>query len=204
VKQHAGPYVDSPLAPVALAFVAALRAHHEESGEHTPRVARISLRIARAMNLSPSRTQDLYFGALLHDVGKLVVPQSILNKRCGERLTESEWETLRAHTWRGTTLLQGRGFNEAILCVVEEHHQFFDGTGYPYALAGDAISLEARICSVADAYDAITADRCYRAGSPDAIARHEIAAGAGTQFDPAVVEAFLKISADELSALTAK
>lgn len=195
-------FPDSDLHAPARAFVCALGAHHGETAPHCERVAKIAVRLARELNLAPSRTHDLYYGALLHDAGKLCVPQSILHKPFGVRLTDGEWEELRAHTYLGAQMLNRCGFPLGVLEVVAQHHERYDGTGYPHGLKGVRITPEARITAVADAYDAITRDRCYRRGEPDAVARHEITCHAGTQFDPKVVEAFLRISADELSAIT--
>lgn len=188
----------------ATALGAALAAHHEESAQHSLRVAAYAARLARELRLDATRANDLYFGALMHDVGKIAVAQSVLNKPFGERLTEDEWAQLREHPAAGADMLRGLDISPRTLRVILEHHERWDGKGYPRGLAGSEISLEARICAVADAYDAITADRCYRRGEPDAVARHEIVSAGGTQFDPYVVDALARVTAEDLqTALTA-
>jgi len=175
----------------------ALTLRSRETGEHCERVMQISLRIGQEMNISEEQMTTLLQGALLHDIGKLAVPDAVLLKPGA--LTGEEWEVLREHPWRGANFASVLGFPESTCAVIRQHHERWNGTGYPRGLSGEQISLEARIVAVADAYDAITQDRCYRRGEPYEVALHEIFGSAGICFDPAVVEAFIQIPKDELS-----
>jgi putative nucleotidyltransferase with HDIG domain len=179
----------------ATALLIALHAKSEETAEHAARVARYSLRLGRELKLSPARMRDLKHGALLHDIGKIAVPDNVLCKP--GRLTEEEWEKMRVHVWRGANMLRALGFPEGACLVSDQHHEMWDGTGYPSGLRELQITIEARIVQVADAFDAITRDRCYRKGEPYAVAAHEISSSSEIQFDPLVVEAFLRVPRDE-------
>jgi len=125
---------------------------------------------------------------VLHDVGKLGVADAVLQKP--GPLTDEEWADMRRHPELGARILDHANLRD-ISGWVLAHHERVDGGGYPHGLAGDAIPLEARILAVADAYEAMTADRPYRTALGHDAAREELMAGAGTQFDPAVVDAFL-------------
>lgn len=179
------------------ALMLALMIRSRETGEHCERVARIALRIGREMKLSAEQLHTLQYGALLHDIGKLAVPDAVLLK--SGPLTRAEWAVLREHPWRGAKLISTLNFPESTCAVVRQHHERWNGMGYPRGLSGEGIALEARIVAVADAYDAITQDRCYRRGECYEVALHEIVAGADISFDPAVVEAFIRIPKEELS-----
>jgi putative nucleotidyltransferase with HDIG domain len=172
-------------------LLVALSARNLETGGHAQRVSKIALDLARAMDLAEPQLKALKFGGLLHDVGKLTTPDSILCKPTG--LTANEWAIMREHPSTGASMLRALDFPEPVWLIVEQHHERFDGEGYPYGLRGQQITLEARIFAVADTFDAITADRCYREGAAPAVALHEIASWAGQQFDPVVVEAFIKL-----------
>ena len=164
----------------------------DDTGEHTWRVAQTAGAIARRLGMSPARVEMLMRAARLHDVGKITVPDAILLKP-GE-LTEEEREVVRGHAKAGAELLSGSRSPTIRLAevIALNHHERWDGKGYPNGLAGEAIPLEARIVAVADAFDAMCRDRVHRRAMtlPEAIA--EMTRGAGTQFDPVVVEAFLR------------
>jgi HD-GYP domain-containing protein (c-di-GMP phosphodiesterase class II) len=145
------------------------------------------------MGLSPSRVLDVELGALLHDVGKIGVRDAVLLKP--GPLTEDEWVEMRKHPDLGVALLTEVPALRRALPIVQCHHERRDGKGYPRALVGNAIPLDARIFQVVDAYDAIVSDRPYRKGRSDAEARAEIAQHVGPQFDPEVFEAFNRIPA---------
>lgn len=180
----------------AEALLAALHAKHEETGGHVERVVRLALRLAREVGLAPERLRGLELGALLHDVGKLYVPDEILKKPA--RLTDPEKARMQGHPTSGAVILRRlTGFPEGAARVVAEHHEWWDGTGYPHGLRGEEIALEARIFSVADTFDAITCDRCYRKGASYGVARQEINDWSGRQFDPAVVQAFNRVPPEE-------
>lgn len=180
----------------ATMLILALSQRSPETAEHSLRVASFALSIGREMGLSDAQLCSLWLGALLHDVGKIAVPDAVLHKR--ERLTPGEWVCLREHPWRGANLIEVAGFSASACAAVGQHHERWDGTGYPHGLKGEAISLEARIVAVADTYDAITRDRCYRRGECHEVALNEIVGWAGIQFDPAVVEVFLQIPREKL------
>ena len=182
----------------AAAFAISLGAHHDATGGHVRRVRRLALTLGRAMGLLPVDLANLADGALLHDVGKLCVPSELLDKL--GRPTAEEWERLRSHTWRGAEMVRDL-YPTDVVRVVAEHHERWDGEGYPAGLRGDEIALGARICAVVDTYDAITCDRVHegrlRPGAPYAVAAYEIAQWSGRQFDPRVVTAFLKVPREE-------
>ncbi len=183
------------------ALLIALSARNLETGDHCPRVNRLALLLGRALQLSGDELNALKFGSLLHDIGKLRTPDAILCKPA--KLTDPQWEVMRRHPLDGGTMLRALDFPEPVCLIVEQHHESFDGSGYPFGLAGHQISLGARVFSVADTYDAITRDRCYRKGAASAVALHEISSWAGSQFDPKVVEALIKLSLDDRGTLTA-
>jgi putative nucleotidyltransferase with HDIG domain len=140
-------------------------------------------------------------GALLHDIGKIAVPDRILRKP--EKLTDEEWVTMREHPETGFRMLKTIQIPDAIALIVREHHERFDGTGYPNGLAGQTISLGARIFAVTDYYDALTSNRPYRKAQPIERVVDDIRHAAGSQFDPAVVEAFLAIPGEVLTGFRA-
>ena len=174
----------------ATALVLALEAKSDETGGHAQRVARLAERLGQELRLDDRSMNTLRFGALLHDVGKIAVSDSILKKP--GRLTEDEWREMRRHPFLGFDLLLSLDFPGDVALVVAQHHERFDGSGYPNGLGRYCICLEARIFSIVDTYDAITRDRCYRKGASYEIAAKEIADWSGRQFDPEIVEAFLK------------
>jgi HD-GYP domain-containing protein (c-di-GMP phosphodiesterase class II) len=160
-------------------------------------VVAYTLRIGKEMGLSHKDLIALEQGALLHDIGKIGIPDGILLKT--GPLTEDEWAKMRAHVQYGLGILDGIDFLSGARSIVGQHHEKYDGTGYPNRLRGDAIHLHARIFSVADAYDAITSDRPYRAAQPYANAKAEIVSHSGRHFDPRVVQVFLNIPEKELT-----
>jgi putative nucleotidyltransferase with HDIG domain len=177
------------------ALVSALDARERETQAHSLRVQRYTLRLAREMGIPGADLKDIAAGALLHDIGKIGIPDAILLKP-GE-LTEEEWKEMRRHAQIGSEILKGLTHLEAAGAVVLAHQERWDGSGYPLGLAGTAIPLGARIFAVVDALDAMTSDRPYRQRSTFAYAREELARCAGTQFDPEVVAAFLRVPLEE-------
>jgi HD-GYP domain-containing protein (c-di-GMP phosphodiesterase class II) len=139
--------------------------------------------------------KSLEFGSLLHDIGKIGVPDLILRKPA--KLTPDEWVLMREHPMHGQQILRGIKFLEGAAKVVAQHHEKWDGSGYPVGLNGEDIDICARIFSVADAFDAITSDRVYRKGKSYEAAAQELDDWAGTQFDPKVVEAFHRVAQDD-------
>jgi response regulator RpfG family c-di-GMP phosphodiesterase len=177
------------------ALTAALDKRDSETSGHSERVVTYSLRLGRELGLDAESLRSLEFGSLLHDIGKIGVPDAILRKP--SRLTASEWAEMRRHPAHGQQILRGIEFLEGAARVVAQHHERWDGAGYPLGLRGEEIDPNARIFAVADAFDAITSDRVYRRGRPYEAAAAEIEAWAGRQFDPRVVEAFRRVPARE-------
>jgi len=156
---------------------------------HSYRVSIYSTKIAAQMRLSPERIEDVRAAALLHDIGKLEISRQLLHKAAS--LTQSEYEEVKRHVEAGACVLGPlSGSMPRVISIILAHHDRFDGSGY-HPAAGEDIPLEARIIAVADAYDALSSDRPYRKAMPSFTAKEVIADGAGTEFDPSVVKAFL-------------
>jgi HD-GYP domain-containing protein (c-di-GMP phosphodiesterase class II) len=173
------------------ALVTALDVRDNETAGHSMRVTRYSLAIGERLRLRPDTMEQLRQGALLHDIGKIGVPDAILRK--AGKLTTEEWLEMRKHPTIGRNFLEDIVFLRPAMSVVYCHHERWDGTGYPQGLAGDAIPVTARVFAVADALDAITSQRYYKEARGFREAQIEIEACSGTHFDPAVVKAFLTI-----------
>jgi putative two-component system response regulator len=173
------------------ALTAALETRDSETHGHSERVVTYSLRLGREYGLSAEQMKSLEFGSLLHDIGKIGVPDLILRKPA--KLTEEEWVLMREHPLHGQQILRGIEFLAGPARVVAQHHEKWDGSGYPLGLQGHDIDLCARIFSVADAFDAITSNRVYRRGKSYQEAADELDLWAGRQFDPKVVEAFHRV-----------
>jgi putative nucleotidyltransferase with HDIG domain len=181
------------------ALVQALEARDFETHGHSERVVTFSLRLAYELGLEREKMRDLELGALLHDIGKIGVPDSILRKPA--KLTEREWERMKLHPMLGAKILRNIPFLEGAAKVVAQHHERWDGQGYPNGLRGEKIEIIARIFAVADAFDAMISDRIYRKGRSyeDAIA--ELDKHAGTQFDPLIIEAFRVVPKEDWETL---
>ena len=177
------------------ALTAALETRDLETHGHSERVVNFSLRLGQELGLDAEQMRSLEFGSLLHDIGKIGVPDAILRKPA--KLTEEEWVRMREHPLHGQKILRGIEFLEGAARVVAQHHERWDGSGYPLGMRGAQIDLNARIFAVADAFDAITSDRVYRAGRSYDEALAELETYAGLQFDPRVVEAFRHVPRDE-------
>jgi putative nucleotidyltransferase with HDIG domain len=165
-----------------------------ETEGHSKRVTAFTMAISRAMDLPDDRRKIIGRGAFLHDIGKMAIPDAILRKP--GRLTPEERAVMREHCLLGYQMLRKIPFLHEAAEIVYSHQEHFDGSGYPRGLRGDQIHLGARIFSIADAFDAITSDRPYRAAQSMSAARREIEKHQGTQFDPKIVEVFLDISPD--------
>jgi putative nucleotidyltransferase with HDIG domain len=177
------------------ALTAALETRDSETHGHSERVVSYSLRLGREYGLNSEQMKSLEFGALLHDIGKIGVPDSILRKPA--KLTEEEWVRMREHPLHGQQILRGIEFLQGAARVVAQHHEQWDGSGYPVGLRGEDIDVCARIFAVADAFDAITSDRVYRRGKTYEAAAQELDDWAGRQFDPKVVEAFHRVPKED-------
>jgi putative nucleotidyltransferase with HDIG domain len=157
------------------------------AGEHTAAVSRLALAIAKELNLSAGECRCVELGALLHDVGKLSIPDRVLTKPAP--LNELEWEAMRRHAALGERLLAHIVQQADVLAVVRSHHERWDGRGYPDGKFGEEIPLAARIVAVADAFQAMIEPRPYREPRSPASALAEVVSQSGGQFDPACVEA---------------
>jgi hypothetical protein len=156
---------------------------------HSERVSRGAVMIATEIGMRPERVGAIRYAGMLHDVGKLGVPTSVLQKRGS--LTDDEYAAIQLHPMRGLDMVREIGFLDEALAGIMHHHERIDGRGYPMGLAGDEIPEFARVLGVADAFDAMTSDRSYRGARPIPEAIAELRKWAGKQFDPAFVDAFL-------------
>ena len=171
------------------ALVFALEAKDKYTAGHSRRVTDIALAIGRELNLSEEDLENLRWGSLLHDVGKIAVDHFVQNKP--GKLTPAEYEHIMIHAHVGAGIVRPV-VNEKVVAIVEHHHDYFNGAGLHQLVAGEEIPLGARILTIADAFDAMTSDRPYRPALPVEAARQEIKRCIGTQFDPIVANAFLK------------
>jgi ribonuclease P protein subunit RPR2 len=177
----------------------AVEAKDEYTGGHLQRVSRYGMAITEVVAPDHAGDPQFEYGFLLHDVGKLVVPDAILMKE--GPLNEQEWAVIRAHSEAGRTILDRIPFLTGATEIVYAHHERWDGRGYPRGLHGEEIPLGARIFPLADAFDAMTTRRPYREAISVEEARLELERGSGTQFCPSVVEAFMGIATDDLEAV---
>jgi HD-GYP domain-containing protein (c-di-GMP phosphodiesterase class II) len=177
----------------------AVEARDAYTGKHAERVTAYGIALAHASGLDTDHTPGIEFGFLLHDVGKVAVPDAILFKKSA--LSAEEFSLVARHPIIGSEILRDVDFLGEGKLVVRHHHERWDGSGYPDRLAGDDIPLSARVFAVADALDALTTDRPYRRATSWRFAREEILAGAGTHFDPDVVAAFETIPDERFAEL---
>ena len=171
-------------------ILSALRAHDPYTFRHSMRTVRLSLLLGRACGVSEPALHVLGFGAVVHDVGKLLVPGEVLHKE--GKLSAEEWELIRRHPAEGARMIHGASAPPGVRRVVGEHHERWDGRGYPSGLRGGEIDFNARVVAVADAFDAMTSERPYRPAAGFDAAAAELERCAGTQFDPEVVLSFLR------------
>jgi len=170
-------------------MVAMLDAREFETGQHSIRVRDLTIALAQAMGIQDSQLEEISRGSLLHDIGKIGIPDSILLKPGS--LTEEEWTIVRKHPEIGYRFMTNSAYLQAAALIVLAHHERWDGTGYPQHLKGDDIPIGARIFAVIDAYDAMRSPRVYKLSVSMEKAVAEIRDKSGTQFDPTVVESFL-------------
>jgi response regulator RpfG family c-di-GMP phosphodiesterase len=180
--------LESLFVDALLSLASAVEARDDYTGNHVERVARYAVATGRELGLEGEEIRHLWVGALLHDVGKIGVPDQILRKP--GRLTPEEYAEMKRHPEIGGAIMARSAFLRPALPAVLHHQEHWDGSGYPAGLRGEAISLQGRIVSVADTFDAIVTSRPYRPGRSPEEAVAELRRCAGTQFDPAVVEAF--------------
>ena len=188
-KQEGGLLDDHPYEEFVESLAAALDLREQETGLHSKRVASHTLILARHFYRDAHDLREVYWGSLLHDVGKIGVPDAILLKP--EKLTRDEWGIMQQHPAHGSLLLEKLPFLSFAAKVVLCHEERFDGSGYPSGLKGEEIPLAARLFAVIDTLDAMTFDRPYRKALPFDAAKTEIIRMAGSQFDPQAVDAFL-------------
>ena len=167
------------------------------TGEHSRGVVQLAMAVGVRLGLSADQLRNLEFGALLHDVGKIAIPNEIINKP--GKLDPYEWQVIKTHTIEGQALLDRvGGFMSDVGRIVRSHHERWDGSGYPDGLAGEAIPLEARIIAACDSWNAMTTCRSYRDALTPGAAREELIACSGTQLDPRIVDILLEIVSGDI------
>jgi putative nucleotidyltransferase with HDIG domain len=181
------------------ALVIAIDARDNDTTGHSFRVARYARCLGARLDMQPEELRALEWGALLHDIGKIAVPDAVLRK--AGPLTEEEWHIMHQHPTWGVEMLADVSFLRPALGIIQYHQERWDGLGYPHGLEGDEIPLGARLFAVIDTYDAITSDRPYRRAGSHAEALAELRRVAGVQLDPEIVEVFAQIPEEELRKL---
>jgi putative nucleotidyltransferase with HDIG domain len=172
-------------------WIRALDLRDQETEDHSMRVAHAAGKLAESMGMDEDDLHCLHIGALLHDIGKMSIPDSILFKP--GPLTDAEWEIMQQHPQTACAWLEAIDYLRPALDIPYSHHERWDGSGYPQGLAGEAIPLAARIFAVVDTWDAMLSDRPYRKALPMEEVSAHIKAESGSHFDPKVVAAFLKL-----------
>jgi len=171
------------------AFVEAIDAREREVGSHSYRVTQFAMVLARRLNIKGRSLVDIYCGALLHDIGKIGVPDSILLKH--GTLVDDELRVMSRHPETGYRIISHIGYLRKAAEIILAHHEHYDGSGYPRGLKGEEIPLGARVFAVCDTLDALTVDRPYRKAVPYEVAKEYIVSTSGSLFDPKVVRGFL-------------
>ncbi|MFV9505109.1 MAG: HD-GYP domain-containing protein [Oscillochloridaceae bacterium umkhey_bin13] len=185
------PGLPAPHDLVLLGWAGALDARAQLPQGYSQRLASLAARLARALGLDEAQIADLSRGALLHDLGMIQIPDSVLRKP--GPLSAGEWALIRMHPVYAEELLAPIPMLRPATSIPRYHHECWDGSGYPYGLRGRQIPLAARIFAVADAWAAMTTDRPHRRALPPEVARQQLCEASGRQFDPAIVEAFLSL-----------
>jgi putative nucleotidyltransferase with HDIG domain len=178
-------------------LISALEARDPSTRNHSTRVAKLSVRISREMGLNQSEQYEIHLGGLLHDVGKIGIPDAILLKPGG--LTPEEYEVMKSHSILGARMLAGISGLEAVSQIVLTHHEMFDGNGYPNGLSGEEIPIGARIIAVSDTYMSMAEDRPYRDGRSLEKVLRELSRVAGQQLDPKVVKTLEEMLRSEVA-----
>ncbi len=178
----------------ATALATALEAKDSYTAEHATSIVGWAKQVGARLGMTSGALRTLHYGAIFHDIGKIAVPEAVLNKQ--GPLSDEEWETMRGHTVVGEQILAPVEFLSDVLPIVRHEHENWDGSGYPDGLRGEAIPLGARIVLACDAYHAMTSDRPYRRALGHAAALAELSEHAGRQFDPTVVEALVSVLGD--------
>ena len=183
--------INIPLLKSLVSLATVIEAKDPYTGGHTWRVSRYARLLAEDIGLLQDEVFIVHFGSLMHDIGKVGVPDPILNK--ADKLTNVEYDIMKKHPETGLMLIRDHPLGALTLDIVASHHERFDGGGYPRGLAGNNISLFARIVSIADAFDAMTSARPYQAGMSAETAYQLMAMESGRQFDPLLLSAFLNL-----------
>ncbi|MGN0520545.1 MAG: HD-GYP domain-containing protein [Candidatus Fimenecus sp.] len=192
-KQRQKRYQDITRQSIS-AIVNAVDAKDPYTRGHSDRVAQYAAEIARRYGLKPLKVSDIYYSALLHDIGKIGIPDEILKKP--GRLTDEEYEIIKTHAAIGADIVKDITAIPNIHRGICDHHEWYDGSGYPRGLRGNNISLEGRIIGMADAYDAMSSVRSYSAPHTKDYIMTEIRTGQGRQFDPKIAEIVLQMMED--------
>ncbi len=183
---------DIPIAVVetvtSLALAIDAKDHYTQG--HSQKVSAYAVMIAKTLGMSEAEVEEIRLAGLLHDIGKVGIPETILNK--SGPLDASEWETMKTHTELGAKILEPLKAMNRIRHMVRHHHEFFDGTGYPDRLPGKHIPYGARVIAIADAYDTITSERTYKKARTSEDAFAELERCAANQFDPEIVQVFIE------------
>jgi putative nucleotidyltransferase with HDIG domain len=177
------------------ALARAIDAKSPWTAGHSERVTKLALKIAQVLGFAPKELDLLHRGALLHDTGKVGIPGEILDKP--GKLTDEEMGLMKKHSQIGARILEPITTYSDTIPMVLQHHERYDGKGYPHGISGEAINLNARVLALADVFDAITSERPYRSGMDLKSAVNFIKGNAGSHFDPKVVQAFLQVVAQE-------
>ena len=185
-----GQQLERLTADALFSLAGAVEARDGYTGAHLERVTRYSQAVGAQLRLDRDQLRTLWIGSLLHDIGKISIPDRILNKPSA--LSSEELQVMREHPRLGAAILEQSAFLSTAVPTVLHHHERWDGGGYPFGLVRGEIPIEARVLAVADAYDAIVTDRAYRKRRSEEIALQELERCSGTQFDPVVVEAFVQ------------
>ncbi len=186
-----GAYTSAAYLQTITLLARAIEARDTSTGEHVNRVADYARELAWAMDLPESQVDDIQLAAIIHDIGKVTVPNSVLNKP--GKLTSEEWAIMKTHPRVGADIISTTKLSNMVIDGVLYHHERFDGSGYPEGLIGEQIPLAGRILAVVDAYDAMTSDRPYHKGLAMDQALEILQQGAGIQFDPKIVAVFLNL-----------
>jgi putative nucleotidyltransferase with HDIG domain len=189
--QNANEALEEAYDKAMVGWVRALDLRDQETEDHSMRVAHAAGKLAESMGMDEEGLHCLHIGALLHDIGKMSIPDSILFKP--GPLTDAEWEIMQQHPQTACAWLEAIDYLRPALDIPYCHHERWDGSGYPQRLAGEAIPLAARIFAVVDTWDAMLSDRPYRKALPAEEVIAQIKLESGSHFDPQVVEAFLKL-----------
>lgn len=183
---------ESLILQLSQTLIATIGVNDDYTKCHSERVAEYSREIAARHGLSEEEQEIIYIMALLHDIGKIGIPDAVINKP--GRLMDVEYEIVKQHPVLGAEILKNIKDVPKLAAVVRSHHERFDGNGYPDGLAGEEIPMEARIIAVAESYDAMTGESCYRTPLSKAEARAEIEKCSGSQFDPVFADIMLQMT----------